>query len=497
MKHTRQLSTILPRCGAWLGALLVSAATVHASGPAGITVTFNVDMSAQINASPATFVPGTDTISVSGTFNGWGQTALTQVGSSTVYTATVVDTDDTGGSQLRWKAVNSDSAFSGSGGYETTADYHNRTILLPTSGSLTVPTVFYNDAGPGVSPAINVTFNVDMGVQEQLGNWAPANGITVQGNWNGWAGNTMSQVGSSTVYSVTIPIANSPNAADDYKFVVPSGYLNTINGGYENPSQANQDDGGNRWFYTSSTFNTLPTVFYGDQIANAEEYLSGTVNVTFTVDMTDAVGTDGYVFGEDDSIGGGNDVVCINGVYGGQSPSWAGWTQDGSVPNDQPFFYGPLAGLTLTESEVNPNLWSITVPLNAGTYDDVTYKYSINGWDDEAGFNDNHTRWIRNTISGNWTMPSDVFGSQGTSTSAETSFGNLTISNNGSGATISWLGHNGVELQSAPSPTGPWTKITSTDGTVLGVSDPSGMVSYPISTSGTAQYYELVLPTTP
>ena len=81
------------------GVALCAAGTMAAQASSSL-VTFSVDMSVQIANS--TFVPGTDTVSVHGTFDGWGagmNLVLDQDPSSTgtVYTNTVNDTTDANG----------------------------------------------------------------------------------------------------------------------------------------------------------------------------------------------------------------------------------------------------------------------------------------------------------------------------------------------------------------------------------------------------------------
>ncbi len=492
----------------WMGALLLTAATASAA----TQLTFMVDMTAQINDSPQQFNPATDTVYITGSFNGWNTppsplaTPLTNL-SGNVYTATVTDTDDANGSTMNWKVYNTNANYVTANGnpYETPADYNNRAFALPAAGgTANVPYVYENDEGSNTAP-ITVTFSVNMGAQIALGNWVPANTVEVQGNWNGWAGDLMSNnPPGSTIYTVTIPIPDtantntenprcgSTNAAIDYKFVVTNGYLSTINNGYESPSPANQDGGGNRWIYVNPIFGVLPTVYWSDVTAHREEYLTGTnCMVTFNVNMTGAVGTDGYVFGSDDILGGGTNVVCVNGVYGGTSPNWDGWGTDGA-----PWVASPLTGLTMSPSVANSNIWTITVPINSGNFEMLTYKYSINGWDDEAGENDNHTRWIRDTnmvfLGGSWIMPTDTFGSQGSTTSAELDFGNLTIAPSAGGVTLSWLGHNSIALQSAASVSGPWTTLANTDGTVLDCAQTTGTATINYNANQPATYYRLV-----
>src|SRR6266849_648623 len=71
-------------------------------------VTFSVDMSNQI--ANATFIPGVNTVSVNGTFNGWGlpngmPLNLVRVGTTTVYSNTVNDTTDPNDGQIQYKFI--------------------------------------------------------------------------------------------------------------------------------------------------------------------------------------------------------------------------------------------------------------------------------------------------------------------------------------------------------------------------------------------------------
>src|SRR5437016_14472874 len=97
---------------------------------ASTLVTFSVDMSNQVANS--TFIPGVNTVSVNGTFNGWGlppnlPLMLVRVGASTVYTNTVNDTVDANDGQIQYKFLTDLN------GWENTADTHNRAERLPAS----------------------------------------------------------------------------------------------------------------------------------------------------------------------------------------------------------------------------------------------------------------------------------------------------------------------------------------------------------------------------
>jgi hypothetical protein len=141
----------------------------------------------------------------------------------------------------------------------------------------------------------------------------------------------------------------------------------------------------------------------------------------------------------------------------------------------------------------NTFLFTITLPVNKGQSADLIYKYSINGLDDEAGFGDNHERWIRSQP--NYTMPVDTYASQGASTQTEIPFGNLAITQTTNNQIqLSWLGRPGVQLQTTPtlSPA-VWTSQPFTDGTNLLVA-PGGTASTNYTTGASSLFYRLVGP---
>jgi hypothetical protein len=118
------------------------------------------------NILNGSFNPGNgDVVNVRGTFNNWdnGQTPLYQVGSSTVYTNTVNNTTDANGYPMYY-VFDIDGST-----YETVASYNNRCAQMPTTSgaSLVLPTPYFGDAGAKVTN--NVTFQVDVSQQIQVG----------------------------------------------------------------------------------------------------------------------------------------------------------------------------------------------------------------------------------------------------------------------------------------------------------------------------------------
>jgi hypothetical protein len=256
-----------------------------------------------------------------------------------------------------------------------------------------------------------------------------------------------------------VTIVDSPGAEHQFKYFIQPGT-------WEIPSPANQGPGGNRYLFllqTNGSFTEGPVYF--DDVLPGIPLDSVTVTncmVTFTVDMTPAT-----VPTATNNNGGpfvvGTDSVYINGIDNGVDPSWWTWSLLSAPPLDE------------MTNIPGGNLYSVTIPVNKGQPLDIVYKYGINAQDNEAPSGANHMRYIRSLP--NYTMPTDIFGGQGTTTSTEISFGDLGIASaSGHQIDISWLGRPGVHLQTAPSlnPGTAWTDLYLTDGTNLLVA-PGGM----------------------
>lgn len=280
--------TCLVRFGLLAGAVLCAAGALTARA-SGTYVTFSVDMAT--NIAGGTFVPGTDTLSVHGTFDGWSAgLTLVQQGGGTVYTNTINDTTDANGATMQYKFVDSNAGV-GNGGYENLPTGQNRAAKLPaTSGaSLVLPTPFFNDAGAAVTN--DVTFQVDVSQQIALGNFTPGTDYVVirGGLINNWSGTAealtndtsilvTNQYGlvTSNVWVGTFPITTSPAGMVGFKYVIPN-HAGTGDE-WESPGAANQDGGGNRYF--ANVPQTLPIVDFSDAP------YSPVASLAFSVDMT-------------------------------------------------------------------------------------------------------------------------------------------------------------------------------------------------------------------
>ncbi|MDB6020710.1 MAG: hypothetical protein JWQ04_567, partial [Pedosphaera sp.] len=274
--------------------------------------------------------------------------------------------------------------------------------------------------------------------------------IAVAGSFTGWAGGAIPctndpAAANTNIYTAVIPILDNVGTGEQYKFIT---YGPGINGtDYESPAS-----GGNRAFDLPGSNTNLPVVFFSDHVLS--DILTSDVTVVFTVEMTNAVGTD--LVSWSPSV-----PVYINGDFLG----WPKWTT--LLPQ-------------MTEGDGGSSLYAYTNVFAAGSPVIVNYKYGMNAVDDEAPSGQNHARYIRGY--GTYYMPVDKFGTQLT----ESSFGNLAVKPpSGGHIPISWLGRPGVHLQTRTNlTTGAWVDHPETDAL--------SATNWPFT--GSSQYFRLIHP---
>jgi hypothetical protein len=177
----------------------------------------------------------------------------------------------------------------------------------------------------------NVTFSVDM---SQYGG-STANGVFVNGTWNGWCGscNPLTDANNDGIWEVTLPI---PNGMIEYKFTV-DGWTDQ-----ENFSP------GMSCVLTTGPYTNRTNIITGDIVLPSVCWNSCSVcnvnttsNVTFSVDMSEYTGS------------------TASGVYiAGTFNSWCNNCN------------------ALTDAN-NDGIWEVTLPITHGT---IQYKYTIDGW---------------------------------------------------------------------------------------------------------------------
>ena len=443
----------------WLGLGLSFAAAVAVQ--AQTQVTFQIDMSTE-TATPVMAVY------ISGSFNGWGYqvpaTALINV-SGTIWSNTFTITDPPG-------TVENCKFQDNTTGWEPLSN--NRQFILGTNTQpqvLPLTTWNANTTWPP-GPTNQVTFQIDMSAQVLLGNFTngdPNGSITVSGDFEGWNGGdvltnnpTINGAGSN-VYSGTFGVQGFPPASVNYKF--------RMNGGWESPVST----GGNNRTASVTNNQVLPLVYYNDN--SIYDLVTTPITVNFTLYMTNGTATDsGGTFTK------GSDILYVSGA-------WLNWPSWGllSLPPSQ----------TMVEVGTSDYYTNSFVILK-GTSVYMTYKYSVDGFDNENGTGTNHVRLIR-SYGPTYSFPSDVWSwtvmqpgdgnpytldGLAVTNLVEPDFGYLAIGSQAGGEfPITWLGRPGVVLQNNSSVnSGIWNTNNGTDGTQ----------STNWSNAGSAQFFRLL-----
>ena len=223
------------------GSLLLPLSFFDDAGPTNtVNVTFQVDMAEQTFLGNFDTNAG-DTVTVSGYFNGWDDSAdtLTNVPTimttnaaglvtSNVYVGTFAISGPTNGTE-EYKYV-----IQPAGNYEapTSADSdsdnsHNRFFIIAPG---TLPIVSFSDVPYSLVLVTNsVTFEVDMTTQIEVGNFNTNNGsyVEIHGDFDSWgAAITMTNNDDSStpnIYSTVIVYSGAPNAQHYYKYVIQPG----------------------------------------------------------------------------------------------------------------------------------------------------------------------------------------------------------------------------------------------------------------------------------
>ena len=443
-----------------------------AGAPVVNSVTFQVDMSQQIQLGA--FTNGVGTVEARGSFEGWtgGLCYLTNNPSisvtnsfglvtSNVYQGSFLITNSPNGKQ-EYKYVMNGGSYEGPGNSDS--DYDNSNNRYFVNVAQTLPLVNFSDAP--YAPLSQVRFSVDMSAQLYYGNWTPSDGVFcagVNGDWNNDTINTATNdpsASNTNIYYATFTVGEGSTAY--YKFTY-NGSSGTV---YESPTST----GGNNRVFTVPTQSaiTVPTVLFSDLGIN--DLLVSNTLVTFSVDMSHAV-----QYGTSTAFNPASDTVFVNGAWLG----WLGWDPIS------------LASYQLTNNPVGSSIYSLQVLFPKGSSLPVTYKYSIDGADNEAAANQNHERVIRSIATGAYSFATDTFGNQ----YDEPAFGKLSVRNvSGGNVQLSWLGAPNVEVQTSSSITGSWTTLPQTSGEFwsAGINTTNGLLSVTnIPTSGNS-YFRLI-----
>ncbi len=310
--------------------LVLPTAFYGGNGPVvSINVKFQVDMSEEIELG--NFKPSLgNTVVIAGSFNSWSPSAGSQyvltndpsilitnfnfgipggLVESNIYTCTVPVTTcaNTGTGSGGLAVTNEDQEWKyvemPAGGWETpgpASDDHSANRFFLDNTNQTLPIVSFSDEI--YAPLANVTFNVDMTTMARFDTNFVPNSVSVWGTFNGWAGPLV--MTNNTAAPNTNLYSGTTNVPEGISFIYQFRYTNSfINGWVYDYAQ----DGGPTYFnnnsyrrtvtvpVTSTLLNTNFPAVYFDDLA-PDDCLPAATAVLFSVDMSGAVATNGYVF---------------------------------------------------------------------------------------------------------------------------------------------------------------------------------------------------------
>jgi len=390
-----------------IAAALFTVLLIAGAGWAQNDVTFQLNMNVQQFLGNFNPTAG-DCVVVRGSFNGWSGNANQGALVDTLYTCTV--SMATGAIEYKYVII------PGDGSPDVWEGVPNRTFDVPGGGA-TIPPVYFNDQG-WVFTDVEVLFRVDMTVQILNGNFVPASdwiivrgGHANLGNWGGTgSGALVLETGSGDIYSGWVQFDQlSVGQVIEYKFVI-------LTGG--DPAQANWEQSDNRSFSPTGTEpddlpppsgngygEITPDVVYFSNI-DPSMILTQDVMVNFHVDLYPA-------YGKLDSIG------YIIDVQTGADTVWtidyvavAGFFNNWPWGSFDPMFWAHDDGVA-PDSAAGDSIWAAAIQFYAGDPRELIYKYGLNGYDNEAGFAQNHSVMIDDSGPDFTIWPTDTFGWQG------------------------------------------------------------------------------------
>ena len=447
----------------WLGAGLSLVAALAAQ--ASTDVAFQIDM--------ASVSPAPTSVYISGSFNGWP--GFTAGAGSISPTNLLVNVSGTIWSNTFTIGDASGTVESCKFQYEAGDNWesiNNRQFILGT-GTQELPLETWN-VNDWPTPTNQVTFQVDLSAQTILGQFTPGQTVSVAGDFENWdnaptpgpfylTNNPTLPDASSNIYSGTFPVPGFPPTTINYKF--------RANGGWESPVSTG---GNNRQATVSSASQVLPLVFYNDN--GPYDLVLSDTTVTFTLYLPDGTPDNGGV-----PFAKGVDSVYINGDFLG----WWSWNTG---------LGGAETGSDQMTNVPGTDIYqqSFVIPRGNSLY--LNYDYSVDGFNDENGFQTNHIREIRAfgstykfpTDQWSWTVAHNTTNSimtPGTNGIVELDYGYLSAGAPAGGKLpVTWWGRPGVVLQNRSAlNSGAWNDNNLTDGAMA--------TNWPVA--GASQFFHL------
>lgn len=364
---------------------------------ASFDVTFQANMTEFIDS--AAFIPGEDFVTMPGAMNGWDTAAdtLTDADEDGIYSITL----NLDAGEYSWKFFLHTGRIAG--GYEGDPN-RSLTVTEDTTLAADAPRIDFPDLTDATFGEVQLFFQVNMEVQVLNGSFDPTNEehfVTVAGGMNGWSttADTLTLGQDEGIYetTITLPTTSIPQTWG-YKFVLNNG--ETV---WESVAPETPQQGGNRIISVDeNSFNATTDSyvavnnsgnppFFSD--VTLEDIFAEETNVVFEVDLRPAYYhlADSSELPEDVQISGQSgiatsiDFLAANGplVTGGTWETWGVGLGDDAdlVLNDN----GEDGDLVAGDS-----VWSFTRTFGVAEAKKGTFKFGVNGLDNEAGVGADH-----------------------------------------------------------------------------------------------------------
>ena len=311
-----------------IGVFLMCGLTAYSQ----VNVTFKVDMS--VWQKNGYFNPKTDTLRISGDFNGWSTTAndLTEGtgADSAMYTAQI---GNISAGTIHYKYLfTSSTGLQWESNFPTSSTNRESTI---GSSDVVLPTVFFNDLSGKLN---HVWFKVDMSVPISQGKVTPGvTNVYLAGDMTDWqnAAKPMTKGANDSVYSVLVDSLSS-GSTHSFKFVYSSS---------DAPSGTWEDDP-NRTYQVPEQDSSVFQDYWNRQNPNVP---TGNGKINFTLDMS--------VMARCGIYNPSKDSVLI-------SAGWNGWTTD-------------AADAFLAQNPINDSSYFITQTFTNEPFGAKPYKYVV------------------------------------------------------------------------------------------------------------------------
>ncbi|MBI5476968.1 MAG: T9SS type A sorting domain-containing protein [Ignavibacteriales bacterium] len=383
---------------------MTSATTVDTFGTMGVstlanilvvppTVQFQCNMSVQIKKG--LFVPSSDSLFISGTFNGWGtDNMMTDPNNDSIYTATFQPGQPGANVEFKFRFAHA--------GAMTWESVSNRNYLLP-EGTGSYYAWYNNDSIFVQQYDINMTFSCNMELERLSGRFNPAaDTVSVNGDFNGWSSKTTILTPNPLnpdLYEATTVIRRGLGEKIEFKFWY---------------TENNWESVSNRTYtFTQDDINALSASFSASfNDGSLDNVINQPCKITFTVNTNAAK-----------SIVSGNPFPVVNTAHIAGSALPLQWPNGGWPDADSTRVIKLFDDGTNGDVAAGDKIFSVEVTFAAYTPLNVLYKYGINwadaannegGNDNEAGFAVNHTLQMTKFMKSATTV--DTFGTMTIST---------------------------------------------------------------------------------